>query len=179
MTGNRNQLRQSREGFTLLELMIAVSIVGVLAAIAIPAFLTYQLRTKTAEASTNLGAMRDLETSYFSEYESYRSAAPEPPAIPGSTATVFDYAGSDFAVLGFKPEGRVYFSYGIGVSADGVGFTVDAGADIDENGFVQFWGYTQEDSAGARVPGEVGCNVVGLASKTVGPCSPTAGRSTF
>ena len=170
---------RSRTGFTLLELMIAVSIVGVLAAVAIPAFLTYQLRSKTAEAKTNLAAMRTLENAYFTEYESYQPASPEPPAIPGSTADIFDDVGSDFAVLGFKPEGRVYFSYGVGVSADGTGFTADAGADIDANGFVQFWGYTKEDGGGARVPGEVGCNVTGLVSETIGPCTATAGRSVF
>jgi len=47
--------------------MIAVSIIGVLAAVAIPAFLTYQLRAKTAEAKTNLAAMRTPENSYFTE----------------------------------------------------------------------------------------------------------------
>jgi len=64
-----HRARPSRNslGFTLLELMIAVSIVGVLAAVAIPAFLTYQLRAKTAEAKTNLAAMRTLENSYFTE----------------------------------------------------------------------------------------------------------------
>jgi len=73
----------------------------------------------------------------------------------------------------------VYFSYGVGVSADGVGFTADAGADIDANGFVQFWGYTKADGGGARVPGEVGCDVTGLVSETIGPCSATSGRSVF
>lgn len=163
----------------MLELMIAVSIVGVLAAIAIPAFLTYQFRTKTAEAKTNLAAMRTLENSYFTEYESYRLAAPEPAAIPGSTAAQFDSVGSDFAALGFQPEGRVYFSYGVAVSADGVGFTADAGADIDANGFVQFWGYTKGDAAGVRVLSAVGCDVAGLVLESIGPCTPTAGRSVF
>jgi type IV pilus assembly protein PilA len=179
MSGHRTRHGRNRAGFTILELMIAVSIVGVLAAIAIPAFLTYQLRTKTSEAKTNLSAIRTLENSYFTEYESYHLAAPEPAVIPGSTSGPFDDAGSDFAELGFKPEGNVYFSYGVGVSVDGVGFTADAGADIDANGFVQFWGYTKPDAANARVLGQVGCNPAGLAPDSVGPCTPADGRSVF
>ncbi len=119
--------------------MIVVAIVGVLAAMAIPLFLNYQLRSKSAEAKTNLGVLRVLENTHFSEQNQFLAIAPEPPVIPGATTSSFDPSGG-FDALGFRPEGRVYFSYGVAVSADGVGFTADAGADIDADGFVQFWG---------------------------------------
>ena len=75
--------------------------------------------------------------------------------------------------------GIFYFSYGVTASADGQGFSADAGADIDANGLVQFWGYTQPDGAGVAPPGQVGCNVAALTPLNVGPCDPNAGRTTF
>lgn len=159
--------------------MIAVLIVGILSTIAIPLLTTYQLRTKTAEAKTNLSAIRVLEEGFFSEYELYRSAAPEPAAIPGSQTVAFDDVTSDFAPLGYAPEGRVYFSYGVAVSADGSAFTADAGADIDADGFVQYWGYTKPGAGGAREPGRVGCNAALLVAESVGPCGTSFGSSVF
>ena len=47
------------KGFTLIELMIVVAIIGILAAVAIPAFLNYVERAKTSEARGNLGAIAD------------------------------------------------------------------------------------------------------------------------
>ncbi|HVZ37055.1 MAG TPA: prepilin-type N-terminal cleavage/methylation domain-containing protein [Polyangiaceae bacterium] len=52
-------------GFTLIELMIVVAILGVLAAIAIPAFVTYVRRAKTVEATENLSKMFDAAASYY------------------------------------------------------------------------------------------------------------------
>jgi len=171
---------QSRVGFTLLELMITLAVVGVLAAIAIPLLASYQLRSKSAEAKTNLAAIRVLEESYYSEYQMYRSANAEPAAIPGTVAVAFDDVSSDFGPLGFMPEGQVYFSYGIAVSADGSGFTADAGADIDGDGFIQYWGYANPDNSGTLVAGRVGCDVTaGIKPKSVAPCTLSSGQSIF
>ena len=94
-------------------------------------------------------------------------------------AVVFNNITSDFGPLGFAPEGRVYFSYGVAVSGDGSGFTADAGADIDADGFVQYWGYATPDGGGALVAGKVGCNIAGLQPESVGPCTPSSGQSVF
>ena len=118
-------MKKQQSGFTLIELMIVVAIIGILAAIAIPLFHTYQLRSKSAEGKTNLGAIRVLDHSYFSVHDEFLEAVRAPAVIPGTSATVFT-PNADFGLLGFHPEGRVFFSYGVAVSADGVGYTADA-----------------------------------------------------
>ena len=62
---------RSKKGFTLIELMIVVAIIGILAAIAIPNFLRFQAKSKQSEAKTNLGAIYTGQSSYFGERNSY------------------------------------------------------------------------------------------------------------
>ena len=62
---------RSNKGFTLIELMIVVAIIGILAAIAIPNFLRYQATSRQAEARTNLGGIYVAETASFSNTGTY------------------------------------------------------------------------------------------------------------
>ena len=61
-------------GFTLIELMIVVAIIGILAAIAIPNFMTYQAKARQSEAKVNLGGMFTTATSYFAENNTFSVA---------------------------------------------------------------------------------------------------------
>ena len=169
--------RRRSPGFTLLELMLVLAVIGVLAAIAIPMFHTYLLRSKSAEAKNNLGAIRVLEGTYYSTHDQFLAAPPEPPVIPGASSTDFNPSAA-FTALGFRPEGRVYFSYGVAVTADASGYTADAAADIDGDGFPQLWGFAKPDSSGALGPGQVGCTVAALTVE-IGPCGPGHGTSVF
>ena len=66
-------MRMGKKGFTLIELMIVVAIIGILAAIAIPNFLKFQAKSKQSEAKTNLKAIYVAETGYFGENNVYAS----------------------------------------------------------------------------------------------------------
>lgn len=67
------RLKQAR-GFTLIELMIVVAILGILAVIAVPALQKYMRRAKTAEAKTQIAKLYDAASSYFKTEHAERGA---------------------------------------------------------------------------------------------------------
>ena len=180
-------LRKSKKGFTLIELMIVVAIIGILAAIAIPNFLRFQLKSKTSEAKVNLAAIRTAEESYLAEFGSYVVAAPSPAVNGGSQKQTFvdvGVAGANFATIGWLPEGQVFFNYAVAVA--GLAYTADSSADIDANMTNQIWGYVHEDPNAAVVVGALTCAgaydpVTAMADvvNTVGPCGANFGQSEF
>lgn len=71
-----------RKGFTLVELMIVVAIIGALAAIAIPNYLKFQGRAKTTEAKVNLRAIFTAQHTHFQEHDSYSRSVSQISFVP-------------------------------------------------------------------------------------------------
>ena len=84
---------KGKKGFTLIELMIVVAIIGILAAIAIPNFLKFQAKSKQSEAKSNLGAIFTGEVAYFGEANIYSNS---------------------FPAISWKPSGTPRYQYLIG-----------------------------------------------------------------
>src|SRR5438309_10807434 len=66
-----------QKGFTLIELMIVVAIIGILAAIAIPNFIKFQARSKQSEAKANLKDVFTAEKAFFQEKDRFSSLTGE------------------------------------------------------------------------------------------------------
>jgi type IV pilus assembly protein PilA len=84
--------KRGKKGFTLIELMIVVAIIGILAAIAIPNFLKFQAKSKQSEAKSNLGAIFTGELAYFGEQNQY----------------------GDFTQINWSPSGTPRYHYQLG-----------------------------------------------------------------
>ena len=81
-TGRRNTRITSQSGFSLIELLIAVAIVGILAAIAIPAYGRYVVRSKLPEAFSMLGDYRLRMEQYNQDNRTYANPALNNCAVP-------------------------------------------------------------------------------------------------
>ena len=128
---------RNRKGFTLVELMIVVAIIGILAAIAIPNFLNFRLKAKTSEAKSNLGAIRSTSVAYYAEWDTYvgdQTYTPEG-SRTGNGQKVPWITTTRFSILGFSPEGDVYFDYNLeGSDYPTLVFTAHAAGDLDADG---------------------------------------------
>ena len=137
--------RTSERGFTLIELMIVVAIIGILASVAIPSFLNYQLKSKRVEAYSNVAALGKAQKSYFAEFNEFHAAAPEPSATtgeaPGTEKRSVTELTSEFDAVGWTPEGDVFFDYdttvnGFAGCSCGACFTSTAYGNLDGDGFM-------------------------------------------
>jgi len=108
--------RQAVQGFSLIELMVVVLIIGILSSIAIPTFRTYMYKARTSEATAFLGDIRQRQEAYRSEFGQYCAVSGNtwgtymPATIPGKQRVA--WPGSDaWRQLGASPDNAVYFQY--------------------------------------------------------------------
>ena len=161
-----------QRGFTLIELMLVIGIIGAIAAIAIPNFIKYQARSRRSEAFTNLAAMARSQKAFQAERNYFHDSVLAS-GINSDVPDIANYGGawgtmkmpwdgdaqSAFDVLGWAPEGQVaysYASYASSTTAMGgpncnicpLCFTGAAYGDVDGNGQPQIILYVHPDEVG-------------------------------
>ncbi len=125
-------------GFTLIELMIVVAIIGILAAIAIPNFIKFQARSKQSEAKSNLKGLFTSQKSYYQEHDKY---------------------SPKLKLIGFAPERGNRYAYRAGTNSDTTFFNrtaaTETAADAAEGITVDQFKYTSRASLPTAVVGTV------------------------
>jgi type IV pilus assembly protein PilA len=151
--------RTTESGFTLIELMIVVAIIGILTAIALPNFLTYQAKSMQSEAKVGLSAIFTSAVAYRSEspYQSYAPATLSeigwlPSGVTrysfwyqdgvnvatGAGTTISQFSGTSAATLPCNVT-VAPASGGLTVAASSSGFTAGANGNIDGDASCDQW----------------------------------------
>ena len=146
--------RRGDRGFTLIELMIVVAIIGILAAIAIPNFLRYQAQSRQAEARLNLGGIFIAELSFYGEQSRFGSFGEVGFALAGSSNRYTYRSGASGGAGGTNANvpgtgaAQDTLNAGTGtVTAEGTpaalnsttGFTATASANLDNDPTLDQW----------------------------------------
>jgi type IV pilus assembly protein PilA len=135
-----------RQGFTLIELMIVLSIVAFLSMVSLPSFFRFLSKAKRTEAYMHLGSIYLAQKAYWAENGVYATALQGPNSL-GWKPEGYTGGGSKerfYYTYGFSQgsEGQHYFTGKLGASsaalgttkADAQSFIIAAAADIDGDG---------------------------------------------
>ncbi|PWB62697.1 MAG: hypothetical protein C3F14_09525, partial [Deltaproteobacteria bacterium] len=91
---------RKNKGFTLVELMLVVTIIAILAALAIPSYMSFTAKSRRTEVKYNLEAIYKTEIAWYGENKAF---------------------DNNFARIGWKPEGTIYFyTFSLGAGTEGV-----------------------------------------------------------
>lgn len=91
------KLLSNPNGFTLVELMVVVAIIGILSAVAIPNFKKYQAKSKQSEAKIQLAALYSAEIATSADYDTY---------------------GTCLTLMGYETNPRGYYTIGFTTGYD-------------------------------------------------------------
>ncbi len=134
----RGRTLAARAGFSLVEVMIVVAIIGILAAIAVPSFLEMQLKAKRAELPANVDGIKSAEIAYDASFDQYLELPlnPRDDSALDKLAWRFERSDPNWQSIGWSPDGNIRGNYQVGLSAvdhPGIAFLVTARSDLDDD----------------------------------------------
>lgn len=104
-------MQQHQSGFTLIELMLAVAIVGILTAVALPSYSSYVLRTRLSEAHSALAATQPQLEQFWSNEHTYAGFDKVPPATTNFTYELKDPDASGYTLVATGRAAAASFVY--------------------------------------------------------------------
>jgi len=142
---------RAKNGFSLVELMIVVAIIGILAAIAIPNFITMQLKAKRGEIPGNVDGIKTAQLAYGAAFDGYVPTAVQPRGSGSLDKTAVTWATTytDWNTLNWKPDGLVRGDYVVVTTASATDFTISGQSDVDNDDTVVT--YTASTSLNATI----------------------------
>jgi len=156
----RKRPKSLRQGFSLIELMIVVAIIGILAGLAVPRFQSFQAKARQSEAKTNLAHMYTLEQSYYGDNEKFAVVAKTGGGVLGAAG---DCTATN--VIGFRvtPCNKSRYAYTATTANSDTEFTGNAksGAGVIVAGCASFtdeWAIDHDRNMSAVVDAVTSCN---------------------
>ena len=119
-------LLKKHSGFTLIELMIVVAIIAILAAIAIPNFIKFQMKSRQSEAVILMAGLYDAEIAFYAKNSVFTKS---------------------FKELDFSPmeAPKYYKNWYLNLSANSNNFTATCSADLDNDHINDLWIITERN----------------------------------
>ncbi len=127
-------MRQNK-GFSLVELMIVVAIIGILAAIAIPNFVAMQLKAKRSEVPGNVDGIKTAEMAYDAAFDGFLTTPTTEPTASSLSKALVDWPTANppgWASIGWRPDGQVRGQYSAATSGT-TDFLVTGICDVDDD----------------------------------------------